>query len=296
MSDNLSFAHVRAKVRAATCPGLNFWEKSCNGKAFVLRTIGVHAWLAELIWDKYCQPFLVPRVTLYYVLVWMKQYPFSWMLRKFHPEHLPRIGKHAAMQHVTRGLRHLCQVMRTEISPDHFRHPNNEVPHFPGTIGSWDTFPIRVFSGRGRYQPKYKNAVVKFQGITTHMGLFAYVSGPHPGQMSDTTLARKYRPLLRASDTLLADLAYLSVPNCLPPVKKPQGGDITFWQKEFNRIHQFYRARVEHQFGHLHTWAIIRSRFRSTNLRALRQAITVLCAIRNMSLCFNIPYVPYTAA
>ena len=162
MSDNLSFAHVRAKVRAATCPGLNFWEKSCNGKAFVLRTIGVHAWLAELIWDKYCQPFLVPRVTLYYVLVWMKQYPFSWMLRKFHPEHLPRIGKHAAMQHVTRGLRHLCQVMRTEISPDHFRHPNNEVPHFPGTIGSWDTFPIRVFSGRGRYRPKCKNAVVKF--------------------------------------------------------------------------------------------------------------------------------------
>ena len=145
----------------------------------------------------------------------MKQYPFSWMLRKFHPEHLPRIGKHAAMQHVTRGLRHLCQVMRTEISPDHFRHPNNEVPHFPGAIGSWDTFPIRVFSGRGRYQPKYKNAVVKCQGITTHMGLFAYVSGPHPGQMSDTTLARKYRPLLRASDTLLADLAYLSVPNCL---------------------------------------------------------------------------------
>ena len=60
MSDNLSFAHVRAKARAATCPGLNFWEKSCNGKAFVLRTIGVHAWLAELIWDKYCQPFLVP--------------------------------------------------------------------------------------------------------------------------------------------------------------------------------------------------------------------------------------------
>ena len=65
MSDNLSFAHVRAKVRAATCPGLNFWEKSCSGKAFVLRTIGVHAWLAELIWDKYCQPFLVPRLTLY---------------------------------------------------------------------------------------------------------------------------------------------------------------------------------------------------------------------------------------
>ena len=59
MSDNLSFAHVRAKVRAATCPGLNFWEKSCNGKAFVLRTIGVHAWLAELIWDKYCQPMAI---------------------------------------------------------------------------------------------------------------------------------------------------------------------------------------------------------------------------------------------
>ena len=66
MSDNLSSAHVRAKVRAAACPGMNFWEKACHGKAFVQRTIGVQAWLAELIWDKY---FHVPRITLYYVLV-----------------------------------------------------------------------------------------------------------------------------------------------------------------------------------------------------------------------------------
>ena len=87
---------LRAKVRAATCPGPNFWEKACNGKAFVQRTIGVHAWLAELLWDKYRQAFHVPRITLYYVLVWMKQYQFSWMLRKFHPERLTRIGKHAA--------------------------------------------------------------------------------------------------------------------------------------------------------------------------------------------------------
>ena len=94
----------------------------------------------------------------------------------------------------TRGLRHLCQVMRMEISTEHFRHLNDEVPHFHGTIGSWDTFPIRVFCSRGRYQPKHKNAVAKFQGITTHMGLFAYVSGPHPGQMSDTTLAQKWLP------------------------------------------------------------------------------------------------------
>ena len=49
MSDYLSSAHVRAKVRVAMCPGLNFWEKACNSRAFVLRTIGVHAWLAELI-------------------------------------------------------------------------------------------------------------------------------------------------------------------------------------------------------------------------------------------------------
>ena len=156
------------------------------------------------------------------------------------------------------------------------------------------------------------------------MGLFAYASGPHPGQMSDTTLARKYRPLLHGSDTLLADLAYLSVPYCHPQVKKPQGGDITFWQSEFNRIHPFYWARVELYFGHLHTWAVIRSQYRGTDLRALRQAVTVLCAIRNMtfarlpkrntptsrsvanlrsfqsqfnvSVCFNMPYAPYSAA
>ena len=85
-------------MRAATCSGLNFWEKACHGKAFVQRTIGAQAWLAELNWDKYCQAFHVPRITLYCILVLMKQYPFSWMLRKFHPEHLTRIGKDAVMR------------------------------------------------------------------------------------------------------------------------------------------------------------------------------------------------------
>ena len=44
----------------------------------------------------------------------------------------------------------------------HLWHKNNGVPHFPHSIGRWDTFPIKVFQGRTRFEPKSKKAVIRF--------------------------------------------------------------------------------------------------------------------------------------
>ena len=184
-------------------------------------------------------------------------------------------------------------VMR-EVDTVHLRHRNNSVPHFLGSQGSWDTFPIHVQQGQGRFQPKYKKAVVKFQVIISHIGSIAFVSGPHPGAMSDTTLARIYRPVLRPRDQLLADLAYMSVPKCLRPFKKPPGGLLDPDALEFNRVHQFYRAKVEHQIGQLVRWRVVSARFRSPHLRNLKDAVRILCGIHNMRVAFRCPYVPYT--
>ena len=110
---------------------------------------------------------------------------------------LPKTGIFAAKRHVKRGLQHFSSVM-TEVYMQRLRHKNNSVPHFPFSIGSWDTFPVVVICSH--FQPKYKKFVVKLQSITSHLGAAAYISGPHPGAMSDTTLARKYIPHLHNTD------------------------------------------------------------------------------------------------
>ena len=140
----------------------------------------------------------------------------------------------------------------------HLDHPNNCVPHFPPVCrGSIDTFPIFVDGGFGRYQPKYSGNVVKFQAIVSHQGLLAWLTGPHPGAMSDTTIARRCSPPWTlfglVHDYVLADLAYLSVPHMLTPFK----GAVNRNEEFFNAAHSHYGARCEHYFGELHAWEVV---------------------------------------
>ena len=67
--------------------------------------------MLELLYDKYCAPFEVSRVTLFYTLVWLKHYSYQ-------PWHLPKIVIFAAKHHVKQGLQHLSSVM-TEVSMQH---------------------------------------------------------------------------------------------------------------------------------------------------------------------------------
>ena len=93
----------------------------------------IEPWLAELIYDKYGRLAQLSRVHLFYVLAWLKNYPFKSVLPRFGPRHLRIIGKHAAWAHVRVGLCRLSEVM-AEIDMCHLRHENNSVPHFPFTM------------------------------------------------------------------------------------------------------------------------------------------------------------------
>ena len=72
---------------------------------------GLRMWMLEFLYDKYCEPFDISRLTLYYNLVCLKHYPFGALSPQFQALHLPRIGIFAAKRHAKRGLRHLSSVM-----------------------------------------------------------------------------------------------------------------------------------------------------------------------------------------
>ena len=190
----------------------------------------------------------------------------------------------------------LCVLAKNlrEVSFDLTRHPNNGCPHFPSEcVGNWDTVPIFVYQDKGRYQPKYAAAVVKFQVLTTFIGQVAYANGPHQGAMSDTTLARLHRPQFTEKEFVLADLAYESVPNMLTPFKNKYGNHgMPLREQEYNRIHQFYRSRAEHTFARLKFWSLFSDRHRGDCLVMLEHAFMLWCSLLKIERAMRMPYPP----
>ena len=76
----------------ANLHGANFWIHGCGGHSKVLQNTGLRIWMLELLYDKYCAPFDIPRVTLFYTCVWLKHYPHDALLPRYQPLHLPKIG------------------------------------------------------------------------------------------------------------------------------------------------------------------------------------------------------------
>ena len=48
----------------------------------------------------------------------------------------------------------------------------------------------------------------------------------------------------------------------ITPFKKPQGGELLDWQKEFNAQVNRLRAPVEHAIAHLKSWRILHTDYR----------------------------------
>ena len=180
-----------------------------------------------------------------------------------------------------------------EVTPLHALHVNNGLPHFPGCVGSVDTYPVKVYDGPHRYAPKYKAPVMKFQVATTNLGFVMFLSGPHIGSHSDTTIYRQFPPPLQGDHYLLGDKAYISVPKCVPPIKQNNARFPRSHRKEFNRIHGHYRARVEQCIGWIKRWGVLGGRWRTQDMESLGHCAHVIACLRNLACTFRIPYVPY---
>lgn len=191
---------------------------------------------------------------------------------------------------IRKGLNALS--LACEVSSIHQDHPGNVIPFFPGCIGHVDTFPVRTYEGEGRYAPKYKSPVMKFQIVITNLGFVSFLSGPHHGSASDTTLCRTYPPALRMGQYLLGDKAYISVNGCLPPLKVNSTVLPRNKKKIFNKLHGHYRARVEQAIGWLKRWGVLGCRWRSHDMEMLGKCCHIICCIRNINCCYRLPYIP----
>ena len=116
---------------------------------------------------------------------------------------------------------------------------------FPNCVGSIDTFPVKVYAGNGLFAGKYKQSVVKFQLVVTNQGMVSYLSGPHRGRESDTTIYRQFPPPLLGNSYLLGDKAYISCPKVLPPVKNNNRRFTGVQRVKFNSRMGHWRSRVE---------------------------------------------------
>lgn len=229
-------------------------------------------------------------------LSFMKNYPRKGLAKTLLPRRAPFEAPRSIrliMRRVREVVHFLAGAM-IEVSPLHFFHRNNNIPHFPGALGSVDTFPIWVGDGPGRYAPKYKKPVLKFQIVSTHLGLVAHLTGPHLGSESDTTIFRMNPPPMVGGQYLLGDKAYISVPLCLAPLKINDAHFSRANRHLFNRLHGHYRARVEQTIRALKVWGCLAGRWRSSNFVLLKEVVIIIANLRSLMCCFKLPYPPYT--
>ena len=77
-------------------------------------------------------------------------------------------------------------------------------------------------------------------------------------------------PDISAQVTLGASAHLPEIWDFITPFKKPQGGELLDWQKEFNAQVNKLRAPVERAIAHLKSWRILHTDYR----RSLRTYVT----------------------
>jgi hypothetical protein len=101
------------------------------------------------------------------------------------------------------------------------------------------------------------------QAACLHSGALCYFSGPHLGVINDNKLFKLYPPPLIEGEYLLGDKAYCdrALHQCVVyPIKATRLSELSVDELEYNRLHGFYRASIEHAFGYTKRFRIIGKR------------------------------------
>jgi hypothetical protein len=94
-------------------------------------------------------------------------------------------------------------------------------------------------------------------------GVAVFISDPFPGKTHD---AKAYEDsgiakIVEASGGGFGDKGYQGT-NLVTPKKKPKGGELLNWQKEFNAQVSSYRAAIERLVAHFKGWRIFHTDYR----------------------------------
>jgi len=138
------------------------------------------------------------------------------------------------------------------------------VDGFLAPTWSWRDTP-ELWSG------KHKTTGFNGQAIANLRGDLLFVSEPVTGHNHDMTALAKTETadIIAAAYSGIGDKGYQGS-DFITPFKKPQGGELLDWQKEFNAQVNKLRAPVERAIAHLKSWRILHTDYR----RPLRTYVT----------------------
>jgi transposase len=130
------------------------------------------------------------------------------------------------------------------------------VDGFLAPTWSWRDAP-ELWSG------KHKTTGFNGQAIANLRGDLLFVSEPITGHNHDMTALGETETagIIAAAYSGIGDKGYQGS-DFITPFKKPQGGELLDWQKEFNAQVNKLRAPVERAIAHLKSWRILHTDYR----------------------------------
>lgn len=136
---------------------------------------------------------------------------------------------------------------------------------------SWTAHP-ELFSG------KHRTTGVNLQVVCDLAGDLLWVSDPVEGRAHDVRALREAGVLEHLDPgQVIGDKGYLGCA-MITPIKKPAGGHLLDWQKEFNRDVNRIRYVVERAIANLKTWRVLHTDYRRP-LKTFPDTITTVIAL-----------------
>jgi hypothetical protein len=162
---------------------------------------------------------------------------------------------------ISRSIHRIEPVIATVLDgyvPHPQEIPDGLVVLVDGTLapcGSWADAP-ELYSG------KHKTTGHNHQVGASLTGRLLFLTDPLPGKTHDARAFREAK-LDDALDTAnsIGDKGYLGT-GMLTPFRKPPGGELLPWQKEFNTAVNSLRAVVEQAIANVKTWRILHTDYR----------------------------------
>ena len=112
------------------------------------------------------------------------------------------------------------------------------------------------------YSGKHKATGVNVQVACTIYGKLAWISDPVNGSRHDNYCQEESGILLTMNPkNWIGDKGYIGN-NIITPYRKPAGGELLDWQKEYNRQVNKIRWMIEQVISHFKNWTIVHTDYR----------------------------------
>jgi hypothetical protein len=126
------------------------------------------------------------------------------------------------------------------------------------------------------YSGKHKTAGHAYQFVCDLSGNLMHISDPLPGNTHDAkAMHQTGLNELLGDDNAIGDKGYIGT-GITTPYRKPAGGELLDWQKEFNTSINKTRYVIERAIAHFKTWQCMHTDYR----RPKRTYATAFNAIR----------------